>query len=227
MTPSLSVFVQCPQVLRPGFEVCRAAIEESDIGKDYTLVMQQPGVGVFEHFLSMLDQMADASTDLVVRFEDDVDVNRHFVHNVVTWPALHSERFGLGWLFDPGGATYTTHDKMYGRPPSREFVPAGQFAYSLAVVMWRRDVAAIRKSCARWDARMGGNAQDLALSEAPWSFGKDTIVHAPSLTEHLINLPSTLKHFHNMYATSMGSFFKEWQRGAPRYDQYGRVVGVQ
>jgi hypothetical protein len=227
MAPSVSVFVQCPALPRDGFERCRSSIEASDIGTQYVCAMQQPGVGVFEHFLTLLDTMADADTELVVRLEDDVDVNVHFVHNVATWPALHDPRFGLGWLFDPGGRTTTVHDRVYNRPPSHEIWECRQLAYSLAVVMWRKDVPAIRKSCASWYEQYGGNAQDLALSVAPNSFGKSVVVHAPSLVEHMIDMGSTLHHQHNVvYATSRGTFLRDWKRGAPLLDSVGRVVGV-
>lgn len=226
MTPTLSVFVQCPATLRPGFERCRTAIEESDIGKNYTLCMQRPEHGVFEHFLSILDQMAASDTDLVVRLEDDVDLNLYFVHNVVTWPRLFEKSFGMGWMFDPGGATCTIHDHIYQRDPSREYTPPGQIAYSLAVVMWKKDVLVYRDYCARWFAKNGGDLQDIALSEAPASVGKQLIVHAPSLCEHMIDMGSTLGHPHDVHGTSMGSFRKKWKRGDPKRDGHGQVIGV-
>jgi hypothetical protein len=226
MAPSVSVFVQCPPKLRDGFERCRASIEASDIGTQYVCAMQQSGSSVFEHFLTLLDAMADADTELVVRLEDDVDVNVHFMHNAATWPALHDPRFGVGWLFDPAGRTFTAHDRSRGRPPSREIWECNHLAYSLAVVMWRRDVPAVRKSCAHWYEKHGGDAQDIALSVAPSSFGRSVVVHAPSLVEHMIDMGSTLRHPHSVYATSRGTFLREWKRGAPLLDSYGRVVGV-
>lgn len=224
MTPSLSVFVQCPAVLRPGFERCKKAIESSDIGTDYTCVMQRPGDSVFEHFLHVLDCMGQSDTELVVRLEDDIDVNRHFVHNVTTWPTLHDARFGIGWLFDPGGRTYTTHDRMYQRPPTKEFWEYNTLAYSLAGVMWRRDIPVIRDSCARWYEKHGGDAQDIALSVATRALGKLLAVHAPSLVEHLLDMPSTLKHQHNRHATSCGAFYVDWWRGETQRDRHGRTV---
>jgi hypothetical protein len=226
MVSDLSVFVQCPPTLRKGFDVCRKAIEESDIGTDYTLAMHPPGRTTFEHFLEVLDRMADAPTDLVVRLEDDVDVNRHFKHNVLSWPTLHHKDFGIGWLFDPGGNTYSIHDRMYQRAPSHEVWEHSQLAYSLAAVLWRKDVPAVRAHCAKFYAKYGGDAQDLALSETPISLGRRLVRHAPSLVEHMIDLPSTLSHGHNIHATSQGSFFKDWKRGEARVDHYGRVVGL-
>jgi len=37
--------------------------------------------------------------DFVVRFEDDVIVNRYILHNLQTWGALRKSEFGLGVLF--------------------------------------------------------------------------------------------------------------------------------
>lgn len=215
MPPSLSVFVQCPPTFRPGFEKCRKAIEASDIGADYSCVMHRPGDTVFEHFFHVLDHMASAPTELVVRLEDDVDVNQHFVHNVTTWPKLHDRRFGVGWLFDPAGRGYTIHDRIYQRPPSRDYWMNTELAYSLAVVMWKKDVPAVRASCERWYAKHGGDAQDIALSIAPRTFGKELVVHAPSLVEHLLKMPSTLGHGHSRHATSCGAFFRDWRRSEP------------
>ena len=226
--PSLKVFVQCPVKLREGFDKCRASIESSDIGTDYELCMQEPGTHITEHFMALLRHMSEAKTDLVLRLEDDVEVNRHIVHNLTTWPTIHDPRFKIGWAFDPAGRTRTIHDHVYERPPSREIWEEDELAYSLAVLMWTRDVMAIHDACAEfYKTHPGTTAQDLALSRAQHHIGGGLVIHPPSLVEHMLDLPSSLNHPHDKYSTSMGSFMKDWKRGAPRIDSRGRVVGVQ
>jgi len=53
---------------------------------------------------SMLEKWVDEDDRLIIiRVEDDVIVNRHLVHNVVTWPALAESDFVMGTLFTLDG----------------------------------------------------------------------------------------------------------------------------
>lgn len=213
----LKVFVQCGMTLRSGFEKCKASIEASDIGTDYELVMQGAHVDLIDHFIGMLRHMAQADSELVLRLEDDVAVNRFIVHNLTTWPAVKKQRFLLGWAFDPGGAAMTVHDRMYQRPASRErWIDSGDILYAQAVLMKTRDVPEIADACREfWRQRpeLPGSYMDLALANVPRILGRGAVVvHAPSLTEHLLQLPSQLEHRHDLHATSMGTFLKDWKR---------------
>ena len=214
---SLSVFVQCPKALRPGFERCRASIEESDIGKNYEVVLQEPGVGLIEHFVGLLRRMGRAKTELALRLEDDVIVNRFIVHNLTTWPAVHQARFLIGWAFDPGGRGFTVHDRIYQRAASSErWIDCEDVLYSQAILLRTCDAADVADACEKfWKIRpdLPGAYQDLALSNVPRILGRGAVViHAPSLTEHLIELPSQLEHRHDLHATSMGTFVADWKR---------------
>ena len=194
----------------------RTAIETSDIGTNYEIAMHPPGVSLIDHFIALLRHMAEAKTDLVLRLEDDIDVNRHIVHNLTHWPAIHDDRFLIGWAFDPNGSCRTIHDHIYQRAASNDRWMDNDVAFSQAAVMWTRDVHDIANACAvfwKLHPELDGAFQDMALSNAPRILKRGrVVVHAPSLTEHLIDLPSQLAHSHAHEATSNGTFIKDWKR---------------
>jgi hypothetical protein len=230
MTPlpkySISVFVQAPKSPRSGWNEVRDSIEQSDIGTNYQVVHQSEGQTMAEHFLALLDRMAQADTDLVLRLEDDVDVNRHILYNLSTWPALDDARFGVGWAFDPGGSCYTAFERKWRKIPTKCRWTNHIMAYSLGTLMYRKDITRFREGCAKWFRMTQSQDQDIALSDAVLKTGKLACVHAPSLLEHRVDFPSLLGHKHtgNRAAESGGAFFKTWRRGDPVIDQYGRIV---
>jgi glycosyltransferase involved in cell wall biosynthesis len=225
-TRSITVVVQAPPQSRPGWEQVRQAIEASDIGTNYDVMFQRPEHNSREHFLAVLDRLAAADTDLVLRLEDDVDVNRHILYNLSTWPELDDPRFGVGWVFDAGGSTYSSFDRKWRKIPTKCRWTNCRIAYSQGTLIHRRDVPWIRERSKLWfDIHPGVNDQDLALSEVICQRGKWICIHAPSLLEHRIDLPSMLNHGHSArLGQSSGAFFKDWRRGDPVVDQYGRVV---
>ncbi len=192
----------------------RRSIENSDIGADYQVLLQPPDATAREHFLGILDRMQTASSELVLRLEDDALVNRHILHNVRTWRAPADKRFGAGWMF---GSWHLLRknplDIIYNRRP--DIWVTGSHA-SVGVLLRTRDVEWIRAGCERYFAETPGPlAQDMALSDAVFKAGKMICVHNPPLVEHRLDVPSSLGHPHNaLDHSTRGLFDPAWKRKA-------------
>lgn len=206
----IAVFVQTiPN--RSSWPETRASIEASDIQQSF-LLEQARDKTPREHFLHVLQIMSQSQAPWAVRLEDDVLVNRHILHNVRSWNAKNEHRFGAGWLFDPGGTTRTTHDRIYQRLGSDRW-HAGQLHCCQGVLLRTEDIPRLRNLCKAWfDANPGKLAQDLALSRAVAAAGKSICVHAPPLVEHLIRYSSTLGHARMRSHTTEGAFQLNWKR---------------
>lgn len=190
----------------------RRSLEASDIGERYEVAQQRPELTPREHFLELLDGAALAPTEWVLRLEDDVLVNRHIISNLESWPAKTDPRFGIGWLFDPGGTTRTTHDKMYQRT-GKDRWHRGRLHCCQGVLMRTAEVPELRAHAERWFALNPGRlSQDLALSEAVQAMGREICVHGPPLVEHLVNYQSTLGNARMRWHTTEGAFRPTWQR---------------
>ena len=215
---NITVFVQAPEALRRDWQTTADSIEASDIGKDYTVCLQREDQSCREHFMEMLSRMAECTTEMVLRLEDDVLVNRHILFNIDTWSERHQPQFGAGWAFDPGGTTLSTHDRMYRRPPSKSrWVSGSLMAYSQATLFYVRDLVRIRQLCWTWFSTRGGLKvgceQDLAIAWAVNQMKRQICVHAPSLVEHRMDVKSLLDHKHVFeHGTSKGTFSVDWKR---------------
>ena len=210
---SLSVVIQAMPG-RPALEKTLASLRASDL-PDPTILYQPPDRTPVEFFLSVLDWMAQSPAELVLRLEDDVLVNQHSLHNIETWTAPHdAERFGMGWLFDPGGTTQSVHDKIYQRVGETDRWHCGGLLHgALGTLAWTRDMPEIRQYAAEYLAEHGA-VFDLALAHAVMRRGRCICVHAPSLLEHQEST-SAFGHFtHPVHDTSNGSFFSSWRRSS-------------
>jgi hypothetical protein len=225
---TVAVVVQaCPAPGRPGIERVKASIEASDIGKKYDWREHPPGMTIEEHLYASMRAARDAGADLVLRLEDDVLVNRHILHNLGTWAAVDDPRFGMGWAFDP--PIYSTgSNAKWPRRSRPDRWHNGRLPFSQAVVMRSSDIETLIVHAKHWYKEFASYDGDLdnALCYAALAMGKQICIHAPSLTEHLVEqMPSTLGHRHlNQTASSCGSFDLEFKRGAPLYDRYGRMI---
>lgn len=199
---------------RNSWPECKASIEDSDIGQNYFLLEQGPRTPPREHFLHVLHLMGECSTPWALRLEDDVEVNRHILANIASWESKDHPDFGAGWLFDAGGTTRSTHDRIYQRL-GKDRWHTGQLHCSQAVLLRTADIPRIRSICAGWfDANPGVLSQDIALSRAIAVLGKKICVHAPPLAEHLIKFQSSLGHANLRSHTTEGAFRMKWKRGA-------------
>jgi len=207
----ISVFVQSVEG-RPCWEHAQAAIEVSDIGTRYARRTHPPGCSYAEFIQDVFAEMAQVSTEYVLRFEDDVSaVNTHILHNVLTWPVLQQERFGVGYLFDPGGLySERSQINMIYHEYGREGWHAGGVTRSFAVVFRTEDLVWLRPYI--WQYMQTHSCFDLSLGEAMAERERGVCVHAPSLVEHDASVPSLLGHAEDQHSTSGGTFRQEWRR---------------
>lgn len=226
LSKTVAVVVQVGSALREGWPSVVADIEASDIGKNYRVLMHAPGLSVCEHMCACLSAAAATGAELVLRLEDDVAVNRFILHNASTWAAVDDERFCIGWLFDPGAMTgYSVLHR--DQPKLDVWTPIPQ-AYSQAVLVRSADVKDISEHALDWYRKFATSPanQDLALGHAARALGRQIAVHSPSLVEHRIEMQGAFGHHHPLDrgATSRGSFDREWRRGDPVRDRFGRIV---
>jgi len=90
------------------------SIRESDVGEDFEVCVNVPhetwSRTLRDQYMDpwwkdtllrkSKESTAGGKRGYVLRFEDDVIVNRHILHNVKTWPALDEPKFGVGDLFN-------------------------------------------------------------------------------------------------------------------------------
>lgn len=91
-----------------------------------------------------------------------------------------------------------------------------------AVTLWRKDVPALIDGMAEWFVTHPGKGScfDIALCEAVFRLRKQVCVHAPSLVDHDIAVPSTLGHLcTEKHHTACGTYREDWERGHPRAGQ--------
>lgn len=171
-------------------------------------VMEHPrGVERCRFYREVLAKMAAAETPYVIRCEDDILVNRHLVHNFLSWPALTDPRFGCGWLYVPAAAF--THESATRLGPF--VIRNSPIMYgALCVGMPTAHARAALDLFDRWIADSGcgltgctmnrrcehetrrpppRRGQDTLLSQAVWQLGKRVFYHQPVLAENRV-IPS-------------------------------------
>lgn len=193
-----------------------------------SIVFDDPG-NMRRTFMRVLQEMANSDADLVVRFEDDVLVNRHLTENVFSWDALSEADFGAGWLwqslaaFDQcchereleevgyPGIVYSSVTKR-GNLKRTCRITTG----SLGVVMRPaivRDVLPVIVQ--HWDLADVKGQQDLALTSALFEMGRYVYLHEPPLVEHNVAHQSLLapdRMVDPCLHTSGGRFDVAWRR---------------
>jgi hypothetical protein len=95
----VTVIVQTCPPRRNDAVATLASLRESDIGDGFEVMEHPEGMERCRFFRSVLARMAEATTRYVIRCEDDILVNRHILHNFLSWPALSHPVFGCGWLY--------------------------------------------------------------------------------------------------------------------------------
>ena len=166
-----------------------ASMAQSDIGEPDAVLVHPAGASIQEHFLSTLRAIAASGREYGIRFEDDVLVNRHIVHNALRWPALDRADFGAGWLFGSGFMHAQLRDVHEDAPELP--APWPDVCGSLGVLVRVADVAELVSDVPEnWPPADG--QQDRALSRAVWWLDRRVYVHSPSLVEHNARHRSTL-----------------------------------
>lgn len=76
-----------------------ASLDASDAAGRYEIMRQPEGVDRDVFYMDTLRDIASRpGIGWMLRLEDDTVVNPHLLHNVCRWGAVHSARFGAGWL---------------------------------------------------------------------------------------------------------------------------------
>lgn len=209
------VFIQsCPQRASTLMETL-ASVEASDIGHDYEVLMHPPGLPLNDFFYAVLGEMAKAKTEYVIRLEDDALVNKHIVHNALSWPALQDPEFGGGWLFVPHGlmgpSWFSAHRMSKGEMYRTKFPLHSSVGY-----MFRTDtLPKIIEAMHAYDddKRYNGGMMDFGVSLAIEKLGLRLYLHVPSLVEHNLKIPSAMEHKYDSGTATAGGLFKpEWRR---------------
>lgn len=185
-------------------ELCFGSIESSDIGPDYTVCCNPPGVARREHWRATHELAAQANSDLVLVLEDDCLVNKHILYNCRTWKWPRDRLYAAGWLYSPGGlfggrdVWYTKDTEWYG---------------TVGVLYKRSELPRLIDRAMRYMQDQGTNAWDLAMARAILCGGRRLRVHGPPLVEHLYKCPSALSHKHNYwFGSTRGQFRARWKR---------------
>lgn len=214
MASELEVYVLAAPGRDEAHEQCYRSIEASDIGTEYVVCENPPGLPKRQHWRNTLLRAAEAKTQLVLVLEDDALVNKHIAYNALSWKWPHEPKFGAGWLYSPGG--YCGGKDCWYFRRNRDWYG------TIAVLYPPRLIPSIVESAWAWMEERGNDAWDLAVAYAVMhGIGKDIRQHGPSLAEHLFRAPSSVGHRHNWsFHTSRGTFRPEWRR--PVRDPNGR-----
>jgi hypothetical protein len=186
----VDLWVQSCPARRQTRERTLASLRESDVVDSFE-VLEAPMVPhrrLGEFVWRSLRERAEAALAaarrqeriLLIRLEDDVVVNRHLVHNVLTWPAVGESDFVCGTLFTMDGRW--PGDMWWGAKPSGAFfrrderVGCGQ-----GWVFNARRVAELLPRIAAAERKLGrGPLFDDHLSAALFGW-RPYYVHVPSL----------------------------------------------
>jgi hypothetical protein len=226
----VSVFVQSCPARRENRRGTLESLRKSDVGDGFTLLEHPDGIPKCEFFEQVLGQMVDCHCEYVMRVEDDALVNRHILHNFLSWPALSDALFGAGWLYvseaafrDPWrtrtshGQRYRSTEVMYGALCAA--MPRSSAGAALKTLRaWKQEYGCAIDTCEcdrrNKKARPKTFGQDAALSRSVWSLGKRVFFHEPALAENRM-LPST----HGLRTTGHPSHWRagklfnpEWRR---------------
>lgn len=181
------------------------SLRASDVGDDF-LVMEHPeGVERCRFFRSVLVKMAEAPAEYVIRCEDDILVNRHLLHNFLTWPALREPMFGAGWLYVSEMALAHTDSlgSINGHPVRNWPIMYGSLCVGMRTEQakvclrlldsWIEKYGCPLAGCAREHRcshvtrpkeSVDAHGQDTLLSRAAWESGKRVFYHVPVLAEN-------------------------------------------
>ena len=206
------------------------SLRESDIGDEFEVCLGPPAsthtvAEMNQWWMDTLLRKATESTSdggrgYVVRFEDDIIVNRHILHNVKTWPALGQANFGMGDLFNADSYWPERYDPMLWRVRGPEAIQRleldqqggqGQLFASAALPK-------IMKKVERAGDLGGGKfgAYDFVVSRACNYAGFGYYAHLPSL----VNCHDGCKVRSDGVAHDVGhysdkNFDLNWKRKAP------------
>lgn len=177
-----------------------ASIEQSDIGKDYVVCENPPGVGAREHWQATHERAAKSKAGHVLVLEDDVWVNQNILHNCRTWRWRNHHQFGAGWLLKPGG--------WRGREDC--WYPLHEWACTQGVLYRTSLLPSFVGLALMFMAQ--GDPWDSAVSHAVYDTGHRIRSHGPSLVEHNQLVPSLLGTPASRQRSAGATFDPGWRR---------------
>lgn len=188
MSPDLFVWVQTSKHRDPSAAL--ANIEASDIGTDYLRIHDDNDWPDFdalqvwwkEQWFSIAEQAKASGCRYVLRLEDDIVVNRHIRHNVLTWPALQQDDFGYGTLFCPdywgfGGALLQIDKDLTARRGDLSEGAQGQVLKTEHILETIQQTDEARNR----DGQIVPLSFDWSVSRAAAQLGRTSYVHLPAL----------------------------------------------
>lgn len=183
---------------------CFQSIEASDIGLNYHLCVNPPGMPKREHWRQTHELAAAAATELVLVLEDDCLVNRHILRNCASWKWPREKRYAAGWLYSPGGL-FGGADTWYCKDTHW---------YGTVGVLYKRALLPqLVTRALHWMQNRKSDSWDCAISAAVLAGGWGLRVHGPPLVEHQLDAPSKLNHHHTYwFGTTRGHFKADWKR---------------
>lgn len=209
------IIQSCPQraaTLRETIE----SVEASDIGHDYEVAMHPAGMSLNDFFYAVLKRMSEATTEYVIRLEDDALVNRHILHNVLSWPAVQDPEFGGGWLFVPHGLMGPSWFSAHRMTKNGEMYRTKFPLHSSVGYMFKTEtLPKIIEAMHTYDddKRYNGGMMDFGVSLAIEKLGLKLFLHVPSLVEHNLKIPSAMQHTYDSGTATAGGLFKpDWRR---------------
>jgi ADP-heptose:LPS heptosyltransferase len=121
-----------------------------------------------------LKAMRERSADFILFLEDDLDFNRHFLHNLHCWKALRERTCILASLFNPG-----IREVACDLPNTARLIRHTSVFGSQALLI-SRDI--LQYLITHWHQVPG--MQDIKISRLAGRLSTPVFYHAPSLVEH-------------------------------------------
>lgn len=169
-----------------------SSIAASDI-PEVSVWTHDPNEVKFKFWLISKLLLAASKADYFVRFEDDIEVNKHIHHNIQTWSALDEPDFGMGLLYvnrslvDPRGWNALARSPKGELKRTSRWAEGGQaqiFKSSLMkdiLIHFGKDVDKLRyPGCDDPDYCI----PDFSVSTGVYEIGKSVYLHTPSLVQH-------------------------------------------
>jgi len=164
------------------------SVAASDVGDRMEVMRQPTGCHRDDFYMQTLHDLAHRDDiDWMLRLEDDVLVNRHLLHNVCRWNAVHHPLFGAGWLSVTGGIVADRRNcKRRGPHLTREYHGCFFAGGVLVRTSFLRSALPVIDSRLRELGRKGGPLGSFApgssVAYAAWESGKRVFFHyKPSL----------------------------------------------
>jgi len=195
-----------------------ASIKESGVfSKDIIIVTQRPDQDKQSNLIAALTKLSSSDKKWGIRFEDDILVNKHILHNLCNWDALSEDDFGAGWLYH-SGILSTSGDLLVMSKRGNTFRDHSDLVGSLGVVLKTSQIPELIDGVRKhWNEVSG--AQDKSMSRTIWNLGRRVYVHCPPLVEHNIAHVSTLAPSRSvdfMMHTTGGKFDAQWMQSVKR-----------